>query len=135
MLWIHRFHARWRERFFSLFFELCNKLFIAEFHEKERIFLSPPCTKRDESKAAVTGRKVAGPAVHKTIAEFNKIPVNRGATGESRTSGRRGKNSVRKAGECYKHREEKSGSVALRPVEIPPLYGAFPPHTRVQKTN
>ena len=32
------------------------------------------------------------------------------------------KNSVRKTGECYKHREEKSGSVALRPVEIPPLY-------------
>ena len=25
-------------------------------------------------------------------------------------------------GERYKHREEKSGSVALRPVEIPPLY-------------
>ena len=32
------------------------------------------------------------------------------------------KNSVRKTGERYKHREEKSGSVALRPVEIPPLY-------------
>ena len=32
------------------------------------------------------------------------------------------KNSVRKAGEHYKHREEKSGSVALRPVEIPPEY-------------
>ena len=27
------------------------------------------------------------------------------------------KNSVRKTGERYKHREEKSGSVALRPVE------------------
>ena len=32
------------------------------------------------------------------------------------------KNSVRKTGERYKHREEKSGSIALRPVEIPPLY-------------
>ena len=31
------------------------------------------------------------------------------------------KNSVRKTGERYKHCEEKSGSVALRPVEIPPL--------------
>ena len=27
----------------------------------------------DESKAAVRGRKVAGPAVYKNIAEFNKI--------------------------------------------------------------
>ena len=32
------------------------------------------------------------------------------------------KNSVRKAGERYKHREEKSGSVVLRPVEILHLY-------------
>ena len=32
------------------------------------------------------------------------------------------KNSVRKTGERYKHCEEKSDSVALRPVEIPPLY-------------
>ena len=32
------------------------------------------------------------------------------------------KNSVRKTGERYKHCEEKSGSVALRPMEIPPLY-------------
>ena len=32
------------------------------------------------------------------------------------------KNSVRKTGERYKHCEEKSGSVGLRPVEIPPLY-------------
>ena len=32
------------------------------------------------------------------------------------------KNFVRKAGERYKHREEKSGSVALKPMEIPPLY-------------
>ena len=32
------------------------------------------------------------------------------------------KNSVRKTGERYKHCEEKSGSVALRPVEIQPLY-------------
>ena len=51
-----------------------------------------------------------------------QLAVNRGAVGESRTSGRRRKNSVRKTGERYKHREEKSGSVALRPVEIPPLY-------------
>ena len=32
------------------------------------------------------------------------------------------KNSARKTGERYKHCEEKSGSVALRPVEILPLY-------------
>ena len=32
------------------------------------------------------------------------------------------KNSVRKTGERYKHCEEKSGSVGLRPVEIPPFY-------------
>ena len=32
------------------------------------------------------------------------------------------KNSVRKTSERYKHREEKSGSVAQRPMEIPPLY-------------
>ena len=46
---------------------------IAEFNEKERNFLSPPCRKCDESKAAVRGRKVAGPAVYKNIAECNKI--------------------------------------------------------------
>ena len=46
---------------------LCEKN-IAEFNEKERIFPSPPCAKRDESKAAVRGRKVAGPAVYKNIA-------------------------------------------------------------------
>ena len=44
------------------------------------------------------------------------------AVGESRTLGQRG-NSVRKAVECYKPSEEKSGSVALRSVkEILPLY-------------
>ena len=32
------------------------------------------------------------------------------------------KNFVRKAGQRYKYLEEKSGSDALRPVEIPPLY-------------
>ena len=32
------------------------------------------------------------------------------------------KNSVRKTSERYKHREEKLGSIVLRPVEIPPLY-------------
>ena len=45
------------------------------------------------------------------------------------------KNSVRKTGERYKHREEKSGSVALRPVEkLRPstAYGAFQPHTRAK---
>ena len=45
------------------------------------------------------------------------------------------KNSVRKTGERYKHREEKSGSVALRPVEkLRPstTYGAFQPHTRAK---
>ena len=29
--------------------------------------------KRDESKAAVRGRKVAGPAIYKNIAVFNEI--------------------------------------------------------------
>ena len=42
------------------------------------------------------------------------------------------KNSVRKTGERYKHCEEKSGSVALRPVEKSTAYGAFQPHTRAQ---
>ena len=40
--------------------------------------------------------------------------------------------SERKASERYKHCEEKSSSIALRPVEIPPLYRIWriPPHTR-----
>ena len=37
-----------------------------------------------------------------------------------------------KNGERYKHREEKSGSVMLRPVEIPPLYRIWRPPTNVQ---
>ena len=81
---------------------------IAEFNEKRKI--SAPCMK---SKAAVRGRKVAGPAESKNIAEFNEIrnPVS-----------------------VINTDEEKSGSVALRPArgKIPPpctAYGAFPPYT------
>ena len=60
------------------------------------------------------------------------VAVNRGAVGESRTSGRMKKNSVRKTGERYKHREEKSGSVRWGPWKFRPstAYGAFqPPNT------
>ena len=46
---------------------------IAEFNE------IPPWAKCDESKAAIRGRKVAGLAVHKHIAEFNEIPTVKGA--------------------------------------------------------
>ena len=50
------------------------------------------------------------------ILSFGNDVVQPGAVGESRTSGR-------KTEERHKPREEKSGSVALRPVEdIPPLY-------------
>ena len=51
-----------------------------------------------------------------------QLAVNRGAVGRIPYIGSERKNSARKTGERYKHREEKSGSVALRPVKIPPLY-------------
>ena len=57
-----------------------------------------------------------------------------GAVGESRIWGRRGKTPWGKPVSAINTVKEKSGSVALRPVEIPPspAYGAFPPHTCVQ---
>ena len=58
--------------------------------------------------------KVLGPAVYKILQSSTKSRIR------PRTSG--GKNSVRKTGERYQHCEEKSGSVALKPVKIPPLY-------------
>ena len=51
-----------------------------------------------------------------------QLAINLGGCRRIPYIGSERKNSVRKTGERYKHREEKSGSVALRPVEIPPLY-------------
>ena len=87
--------------------------YIAEFNEIEC------CSSQYSGKNRVTLDHEAnrgGSAV-----PYDKA-VCRGAVGESCTSGRRRKTPWGKTGERYKHREEKSGSVALRPVEIPPLY-------------
>ena len=70
--------------------------------------------------------------------QFPMIILSFGKTGGCRRIpyiGSERKNSMRKTGERYKHREEKSGSVTLRPVKNSPLYpayGALQPHTRVQ---
>ena len=51
-----------------------------------------------------------------------QLAVNRGAVGESRTSGRRGKTPWGKPVSAINTVRKKSGSVALRPVKIPALY-------------
>ena len=63
-------HAREPPGWKLLFFCFCDekKIFIAEFNE-----ITPTLPKRDESKAAVRGRKVTGLALLKNIAEFNEI--------------------------------------------------------------
>ena len=86
--------------------------------------------KRDDSKAAVRGRKVGGPAVYKNVAEFNEIctrsqwrGLHSGQTNHEAKSKRVGSSPwggqmrVRKAGERYKQREEKSEGIALSSVE------------------
>ena len=93
--------------------------YIAEFNENEC------CSSQYSGKNRVklTMKRIeAGRQFPMIILSFGNIVVNRGGCQRIPYIGSERKNSVRKTGESYKHREEKSGSVALRPVEIPPLY-------------
>ena len=74
-------------------------------------------------------------AVPHDITELRQCIVTQGTVGKSLASGLRGKKYLRKARECFKPHEEKSGKRrAEAPWKIPrplPLMTQFP-HTRVQ---
>ena len=136
---------------------LCNnKILQSSMEWKERKISHHPARNVINPKQLISGR-IVGPTVYKNIAEFNKIRTaqgkrqynheaksrwcwqfsmlaNRGAVGESRSLGRRGKtlwgkpvsviNTVRKS-QAVSH----WGPRKFRPSTA---YDTFPPHTCVQ---